>query len=69
MPEERCPWTIKFGVTLHTRCSLPVEHLGNHEGRGLREFPYQKIEWLSGDRREYRSASRLPFAWEEDQDA
>jgi hypothetical protein len=73
---ERCPWAIGFGTTLHTRCSLPDghnelnmelagEHFAGHEGRGLAEFPYQRIRWLRGDRREYETERDDVHAWEQ----
>jgi hypothetical protein len=57
---SRCPVRIRYGTTLHTQCTKPEDHwdlrTGNrdpHEGPGLPEFPYQRITWLPGDRREY----------------
>lgn len=76
---ERCPWAIKFGTTLHTRCMLPASHgdaptevavrlpenSSRHIGRGLEEFSYQRIEWIPGDRREYQTERADEYAWEE----
>lgn len=65
---ERCPWAIKWGVTLHTRCMLAPDHTSNggmHQGRGLEQFSYQRIEWLPGDRREYQSSRTDEYCWEE----
>jgi hypothetical protein len=61
---ERCPFAIHF-ATLTTRCDKPVGHDGPHEGPGLAEFPYQRIEWLQGDRRELINLERDDeHAWE-----
>jgi hypothetical protein len=60
---ERCPYAIGFGVTLHTRCAYEAGHQGNHQGRGLQEFPYQTIEWIPGDRREYTTELDHDYAW------
>jgi hypothetical protein len=62
---DRCPWAIKFGVTLHTRCRLPKGHAPGHEGRGLVQFPYQRISWFEGDRREYQTERENKNAWED----
>ena len=49
---NRCPWAIKAGVTLTTRCTLTEGHAEavprepQHVGRGLPAFPYQRIMWL-----------------------
>lgn len=63
---SRCPWAIKFGVKLHTRCKKPPDHIDNHVGRGLPEFEFQRIEWMAGDRREYMTERDDAHAWEED---
>jgi len=62
---KRCPWAIKFGVMLTTRCQWDAGHDGTHMGLGLAEFPYQKIEWFAGDRREFHTERRDHFAWED----
>lgn len=63
---HRCEWAIKYGIVLHTRCVLDAGHDGlMHEGRGLEEFPYQTIQWLKGDRREYITTRDAMYAWEE----
>ena len=62
---ERCPWAIKFGVTLHTRCQEVIGHPGSHAGRGLEWFPYQHIEWFPGDQREYQTDRVDEHAWQE----
>jgi hypothetical protein len=68
MAEEstRCPWAVKFGVVLNTRCLLEEHHNGWHEGPGLAEFPYQKVNWFTGDRREYQTGREDASAWEEE---
>ena len=73
MSEQRCHTAIRFGLHLRTRCALEeghgVDRLPSdllHEGRGLAQFPYQRIEWLPGDSREYLSERDDVFAWEED---
>lgn len=61
----RCPHAIHFGVKLHTRCELGADHAGHeHAGPGLEQFPYQKVVWFTGDRREYMTQVDLPHAWE-----
>jgi hypothetical protein len=60
----RCPFAIDFGYTLTTRCKLAEGHFGNHEGRGLEQFPDQIVEWLPGDRREFESNRTDERAWE-----
>lgn len=65
---KRCPYAIKAGITLTTRCMEDDSHLldeRNHVGKGLAEFPYQRIEWLPGDRREFITERDDEFAWEE----
>ena len=69
MPAVRCPWAVRFGVILHTRCQRPAGHPGReHEGPGLAQFPYQRVSWLDGDRRAYRDADHADAtaAWEGD---
>ena len=66
---DRCPWAIRFGVTLHTRCHLSKDHDGAHLGKGLAEFPYQEVEWAHADRREYPTARADEHAWESPTDA
>jgi hypothetical protein len=66
MTPARCPWAIKFGTTLHTRCSKAAGHPGEeHEGRGLAQFAYQRVSWLRGDRREYETTRDDAHAWVE----
>lgn len=62
----RCRWAIKFGHTLHTRCMLQADQHREHTGKGLKEFPYQRITWFVGDRREYPTHRDDEFAWEGD---
>jgi len=52
-----CPWKIHYGASqeLTSQCGKQ-EHLPGdqeHEGPGLPQFPYQRITWQAGDRREY----------------
>jgi hypothetical protein len=62
--EPRCPWKIRYGASEETtsQCDQPEGHLeepdsnGNHDGPGLAEFPYQRVNWPAGDRREYTGA-------------
>lgn len=61
----RCRWAIHFGTTLRTRCLLDADHGSQHEGMGLIAFPYQRIAWLAGDRREYETDRDDTHAWEE----
>jgi len=35
-----------------------------HEGPGLAAFPYQRIEWYPGDRREHLEVRTDTSAWE-----
>lgn len=70
---DRCPWAVKFGVTLTTRCirgaghgvDAPDDHETLHEGRGLPQFEYQRIQWLPGDRREFKTTRDDKHAWED----
>src|SRR5687768_14015869 len=63
----RCPWAIRFGVTLNTRCDKGAPHLNeSHESPGLAEFPHQRIEWFGGDRRSYETTRLDVSAWEQD---
>ena len=60
----RCPWAIRYGPTLHTRCHRDAGHAElSHEGKGLAQFPYQRVEWWPGDRREYRTDRPDPYSW------
>lgn len=57
--EDRCPVTIRWGTTEEctTRCDKHHGHLvgdAAHEGPGLAIYPGQRIQWISGDRREYQ---------------
>lgn len=64
-PAARCPWAIRFGTLLNTRCLLPMvpSHL-EHQGHGVSQFPYQRVHWQAGDRREYLTDRADQFAWE-----
>lgn len=77
-PANRCTWAIKFGTLLTTRCILAANHghldtetgrrvgaLAGHIGRGNPEFPYQRIHWFPGDRREFTTARDDLYAWEQ----
>jgi hypothetical protein len=59
----RCTWAIKFGVVLHTRCARRPGHDGRHQGRGLKRFAYQIVQWLPGDAREYETDRVDKHAW------
>jgi hypothetical protein len=61
---DRCDKAIRFGVRLHTRCLLVAPHDGRHEGRGLVQFPHQRIEWFQGDQSEYVTDRDDEYAWE-----
>jgi hypothetical protein len=68
--KPRCEYAIHFGITLHTRCMLPADHVKRkatvkHIGGGLSHFPGQTLEWLPGDRREYVTDRTDKFTWEE----
>lgn len=64
-PEPRCRAAILYGTTLATRCMLPA--LPTHEehvGKGLAEFPYQRIRFFDGDRRLILDSDREDeFSW------
>ncbi len=68
---KRCPWAIRYGVTLTTRCFLKAGHRVDspggygHEGKGLKQFPYQRIEWFPEDRRAFKTDRDDAFSWEE----
>jgi hypothetical protein len=62
---KRCPWAIKYGVTLVTRCMRENGHEGSHVGRGLVQFPYQTVEWFEGDRRQFISERPDEYSWQE----
>ena len=64
MSQPRCPWAINFGGSLHTRCRWQVGHESYHQGNGLEQFEYQRIDWLPGDRREYETDRTEEHAWE-----
>jgi hypothetical protein len=63
--EDRCPWAIKFGIGLHTRCGLPRGHAEDkHIGPGLEEYGYQELHWFAGDSREYETDRDDQWCWE-----
>lgn len=61
---ERCPFAIKYGTTLATRCLLKA-HEGQHVGKGLARFPSQRIHWFPGDRREFKTDRKDEFSWDQ----
>jgi hypothetical protein len=64
-PQARCPWALKL-VTLTTRCKKkPHPDDTEHNANGLKDFPYQRINWFAGDRREFRTERTDEYAWEE----
>ena len=65
MTSDRCPWAVKYGVTLHTRCFRQWGHPGSHLGRGLRDCLRQSVRWQHGDRREYLTSREDNWSWEE----
>lgn len=69
MNGTRCPFAIRFSTTLVTRCFLNPGHGNVHIGRGLAEFPYQKVSWYAGDRREFETDRDDEHAWEDDSHA
>lgn len=62
---ERCPWAIRFGANLVTRCFLDVGHDGRrgHKGRGLKDSP-TVITWHAGDGRGFESNRADHWAWQ-----
>jgi hypothetical protein len=71
-PSTRCPWALRYGVTLVTRCIDGAGHLGSsfsregdgHIGRGLEIYPFQRVRWFPGDRREFTTERNDRFSWE-----
>jgi hypothetical protein len=68
-PSTRCPWALRYGVTLVTRCIDGAGHLGSagvgqHIGRGMEAYPYQRVQWWPGDRREFTTERNDRFSWE-----
>jgi hypothetical protein len=64
--QARCPWAIKGGTTLTTRCMLaPHEGDDEHIGRGLAELDYQRWHWHAGNRREFLTDRTDEYAWED----
>lgn len=62
-PDNRCAYAILYGATLQTRCMKVAGHGGQHTGKGLKKFPYQRIEWFAGDAREYVSDKEHEWTW------
>lgn len=59
-------------ITMATRCVLseghdhdPIHPEWWHHGKGLAAFPYQRIDWMPGDRRERFTDREDEYAWEE----
>lgn len=64
--KPRCPWAVRFGATLASRCRLDADHgSARHEAGGLAQFPYQKVNWFRGDRREFLSDRDDVNTWTE----
>lgn len=64
--DNRCPWAIKVGITLHTRCGKKAGHRQvAHLGPGLEEWGDQEIRWMAGDSREYTTTRTDQWCWEE----
>lgn len=61
--EERCPWTLAYGNGWNTRCRSPLLHARMHGGLGQANWPYEFVQWLSGDPRAYESARTDLYAW------
>lgn len=57
-----CPYSIAWGATPTSvsRCHRHPGHGGMHHGPGLPEFPYQRISWAPGDRREFHEDDGPP---------
>jgi len=60
----RCPWAIKFGITLNTRCTLEAGHPGLHVAKGLADFDHQRIDWHPGHGNEFLTDRDDEHAWE-----
>lgn len=65
IPADRCVYAIKYGTTLMTRCMNKKGHNGPHVGKGLKKFPYQRIEWFAGDGREFITDKDYQWSWAE----
>lgn len=63
IPADRCHWAIRFGVNLATRCMYKRGHNGPHHGKGLKQYPYQRIDWYQNDSREFTTDKDHEFAW------
>lgn len=70
----RCPWAIKYGMALATRCTKDAGHEedvndSTHAGRGLVQYPEQTIRWLHGDTRQFTTDNEAEYSyhvdWEE----
>lgn len=57
----RCRFAIHL-ATLATRCDREPHEDATHEGPGL--FDYQRLQWFSGDSREFITDHDEPRAWE-----
>lgn len=64
--KDRCPWAIRYGFSLRTRCRREIhEPKEGHEGNGLEDYPYQTINWFAGDQREFLTSRTDTFSWED----
>jgi hypothetical protein len=61
----RCFMALKYGENLLTRCRLKPGHNGPHLAKGLKKYPYQKVEWFKGDSREFLTDKEHEYAWSE----
>jgi len=61
--QGRCAYALRAGTNLMTRCGLQPGHSGPHVGKGLKKFPYQRIEWFAGDGREFVTEATHEWAW------
>lgn len=49
-----CEMKIRYGMSEETQTQCDRDHADDHhEGPGLPEFPYQRVSWVAGDRREF----------------
>lgn len=64
---DRCPWAIRYGARLATRCFLDAGHdvRSGHRGRGVQTSP-TVITWFTGDGREFKTSRPDAWSWETD---
>lgn len=60
----RCRKAITLG-TISTRCMEDAGQTHPHMGKGLAQFPYQRIEFFDGDRRIFETDRDDEYAWED----